>query len=112
MDWKYEEGRIYSVNEKGDLMAEATFKLKENGESDIDYTYVNPSLRGQGIAGKLMEAVAQYLRGKGLKTTATCSYANIWLRRNSEFYSDIISKDLDNEAIACKIDYNRDTTRG
>ena len=34
MDWKYENGRIYSTDEKGELMCEATFIRKENGEMD------------------------------------------------------------------------------
>ncbi|MBE6066233.1 MAG: N-acetyltransferase [Clostridium lundense] len=104
MDWKYEDGRIYSIDEKGELMAETTFVLKENGEVDIDHSYVNSVLRGQGVAGKMLEVVAEYLREKGLKTTATCSYANTWLKGHKELYADIISKDVDDEAIACKID--------
>ncbi|WDC83439.1 GNAT family N-acetyltransferase [Caloramator sp. mosi_1] len=103
MNWKYENGRIYSVDEKGELMAETTFVLKDNGEVDIDHTYVNPVLRGQGVASKMMEVVAEYLREKDLKATASCSYANSWLQKHKEQYADIISKDLDNEVIACKI---------
>lgn len=104
MNWKYENGRIYSEDENREVMAETTFVYKENGEVDIDHTYVNPVLRGQGVAGKMMTAVADYLREKGLKATATCSYANSWLEKNRELYSDIISKNLDNEAAACKLD--------
>jgi predicted GNAT family acetyltransferase len=103
MDWKYEDGRIYSEDEKGELMVETTFVHKENGEIDIDYTYVNPILRGQGVAGKMMLVVAEYLRREGLKAKATCSYANIWLKKNEELYSDIISKDMDAQSLACKI---------
>lgn len=104
MDWKFENGRIYSVNENNELMAETTYVLKENGEVDINHTYVNPQLRGQGVAGAMMEEVAGYLRKQSLKATATCSYANSWLKKHRDEYSDIISKDIDNEAIACKID--------
>jgi predicted GNAT family acetyltransferase len=107
MDWKYENGRIYSVDENNELMAETTFVLKENGEVDIDYTYVNPLLRGKGVAGNMMKVVADYLSEKKLKATATCSYANAWLKKHRESYSDIISKDIDDEAVACKIDGNR-----
>ena len=60
-------------------MAETTFIHEENGEMDIDHTYINPVLRGQGVARKMMEVVAEYFRKERLKTTATCSYANIWL---------------------------------
>lgn len=104
MDWKYESRRIYSVDEHNELIAEATFTFKDNGEVDIEHTYVNPALRGQGIAGKMMEVVAAYLREKGLKATASCSYANSWLTKNKELYADIISDELANEVIVCKID--------
>ena len=103
MNWKYEDRRVYATDEKGELMCEATFVRKENGELDIDHTYVNASLRGQGMAGEMMVVVAEYLRKKGLKASATCSYANIWLKRHEELYSDILSKDIDDEAAACKI---------
>lgn len=104
MDWKYENERIYSVDENGELMAEATFVHKKNDEINIDHVYVNPKLRGQGVASKIMVAVVDYLREKELKATATCSYANGWLKKNSELYADVISKDISDEVNACKID--------
>ncbi|HOP10902.1 MAG TPA: GNAT family N-acetyltransferase [Oscillospiraceae bacterium] len=107
MNWDYEDGRIYSVGENDELMAEATFVFKKNGEVDIDHTYVNPVLRGQGVAGKMMEVVAEYLKGEGLRASASCSFANAWLQKNRERYTDIISKDLDCDAAACKIDGKR-----
>ncbi|MBD7913337.1 GNAT family N-acetyltransferase [Clostridium cibarium] len=103
MDWKYENNKIYSVDEKGDLMAEATFTHKNNGEIDIDHVYVNPVLRGKGVAGKIMEVMVNYLRENKLKTTATCSYANGWFKKNEEEYSDVISKDMWDQPIACRI---------
>jgi len=103
MEWKYEDGRIYSEDEKGELMAETTFVHKDNGEIDIDHTYVNPILRGQGVAGKMMLVVADYLKKEGIKATATCSYANTWLKKNEKLYMDIISKDIDDQSLACKI---------
>ena len=51
-----------------------------------------------------MEVVAEYLRKNSLKTTATCSYANAWLKKNKDLYSDIISRDIDHEAVSCNID--------
>ncbi len=104
MDWKYEEGRIFSVDDKNELMAETTFIKKDNGEVDIDHTFVNPVLRGQGVAGKMMEVVASHLREKGFKASASCSYANVWLKKHKEEYADIISDDIDSDPMACKID--------
>lgn len=104
MEWQYENGRILSTDDKNEVIAEATFTYKENGEIDINHTYVSPDLRGQGIAGKMMEAVAEYLRKNGKKATATCSYANLWLKNHRDTYPDVISKDIDGEAVACRID--------
>ncbi|AET69152.1 putative acetyltransferase [Desulfosporosinus orientis DSM 765] len=104
MDWHYENGRIYGTDEKGELMCEATFVRKENGEMNIDHTYVNHDLRGQGAAGKMMEAVAEYFRKEGYRTTASCSYANIWLKRHEKQYAEILSETIGEQAAACKID--------
>ena len=103
MNWKFEDGRIYSVDDNNELMAETTFILKKNGEVDINHTFVNPVLRRQGVAEKMMEIVAGYLKEKELKASASCSFANTWLKKNRELYAGIISKDLDEDAAACKI---------
>lgn len=95
MNWNYEPGRLYSVDEKNELMAEATYVPAGNATVDINYTYVNPVLRGQGVAGEMMEAVAQRLRKDGLKAVASCSYANAWLQKHRDSYSDVISDDLE-----------------
>lgn len=102
MNWKYQEKRIYLVDDKDELMAEVTFQ-HEKDQINIDHVYVNPILRGKGIAGEAMEVVVDYLRKNNLKATATCSYANTWLKKNMENYKDVISQDINNEVVACKI---------
>lgn len=97
MNWNYEYGRIYSVDDNKDVIAEVTFVYKGNTTIDIIHTYVNPIFRGQGVAGKLMEIVAQYLKEKGLQASASCSYANTWLKKYREAYSDIVSEDIYND---------------
>jgi len=104
MNWNYESGRIYSVDEKDELMAEATYVAGADGTVDIDHTFVNPVLRGQGVAGQMMEVVAAYLRENGLKATASCSYANAWLKKHRDSYPGVVSDEIDTQAAACKID--------
>ncbi len=104
MDWKFENGRIYSIDENNKLMAETTYSFLGNGEVDIDHTFVNPALRGKGVAGTMMEVVAKYLLDNGLKAVASCSYANAWLKKHRESYPDIISENIDDYYPACKID--------
>ena len=103
MDWKYENNRIYNEDESGEVLAEANFVHKENGEIDIEHVYVNPKLRGQGVGGEIMTIVAEYLRKEGKRATASCSYANAWFKKNQKDNEDIISSDMMNQAIACSI---------
>ncbi len=103
MEFRFEKGRIYSVDENNELMAELIYVFKSNSEVNIDRTFVNPKLRSQGVAGKLMEEAAIYLRSNKLKATVSCSYANAWLKKRKEEFSDIISDEFDDLATACKI---------
>jgi len=90
MEWHYEDGRICSVDEQGEVLAETTYVTKTDGAVDINYTYVKPALRGRGVAGEMMRVVACHLREKGLRTAASCSYARRWLDDHREAYADII----------------------
>ena len=46
------------------MVAEVTFPQIRPGAVVIDHTWVDPSLRGQGAAGQLMQAVVDALRGR------------------------------------------------
>ena len=103
MEWKYENGRIHSEDENGNLVSEVTFNEKNRGEVNINHVYVIPKLRGAGVASNTMEVMVKYLKDEKLKATATCSYANMWLKRNKAKCSEIISDELFNEPVACSI---------
>lgn len=104
MNWKYEKGRIYSVGENDELPAETTFVFTQTSEVDINRTYVNPTLRGRGVAGKMMELVAEYLKENKLTAVATCPYANAWLKKHRKSHDEIISNNIDDGDVACRID--------
>ena len=90
MDFIKEPGRIYAQDESGKLVAEIDFPSR-NGLAAITHTFVDDSLRGQGVAGKLMVAVGDYLRAREKKAKLTCSYAVKWFPEQKE-YEDIIKK--------------------
>lgn len=83
------DNRIFLNNESGDMIAEVTFITLPNGNIEINHTFVDNSLRGQGIASKLMEMAANYIRNENKKAVPTCSYAVKWFEENID-YSDII----------------------
>ena len=66
-------------NESGEMVAEITFPQTAEHEYTIDHTFVDESLRGQGIASKLVQAAVDEIEGRGATVRATCSYAVRWL---------------------------------
>lgn len=84
-----EKNRIFLNNETGDMVAEITFPSIDDNTVDINHTFVDESLRGQGIAGKLVLAAVDKLRNEKKKIVATCPYVVTWFQRNEE-YKDLL----------------------
>ena len=82
MNFIEEQTRIYCVNEHGKILAEIVFEELEEGIFNITHTFVDESLRGQGIASKLVELAVEKIRKQNGKITATCSYAKKWLENH------------------------------
>ena len=82
MEFQRETGRIYAERD-GRLIAEITFP-EEDGVAVIDHTFVDSSLRGQGVAGQLVRAAADQIRDQGKKARAVCTYARAWFDRHPE----------------------------
>ncbi|WP_370642435.1 GNAT family N-acetyltransferase [Virgibacillus salidurans] len=78
------ENKFYVGDDIKDPLAEITFI--ENGDNRlvIDHTYVSDELRGQGIAGELVEKVVMRAREKGKKL---CHYVRMpkanWKKRQN-----------------------------
>ena len=81
--FRTEQNRIYMEDEQGKLVAEITFPETAPGVFTIDHTFVDGSLRGQGVASKLVQAAVDEIRGNGGEVRATCSYAVKWLSERS-----------------------------
>ncbi|HWI47794.1 MAG TPA: GNAT family N-acetyltransferase [Rummeliibacillus sp.] len=54
----------------------------------VDHTYVDGSLRGQGIAKQLLDRAAEYAREKEYKIDAVCSYV-VKAFETSHEYDDV-----------------------
>ena len=64
MDFKHNENQIALYSKEGTLLAEITLG---------------------GIAGKLMQELVKDLQARGLKAVPTCSYAQGWFEKHSEY---------------------------
>lgn len=84
MEFIKETNRIYANNEEGTVIAEVTFPENEEGVCTIDHTFVDESLRGQGVASQLVAAAVEEIKAQGKKVAATCSYAQGWLEKQVE----------------------------
>ncbi len=90
MNWIHEDGRMFCLDQNNELLAELTYIFLETGEAVIDHTFVHPAHRGQGFAGRMMEAFVTHLRESKLTASATCPYAHAWLKKNRELLPDIL----------------------
>ena len=54
MDLVMERDRIQYLDDSWNVLAEVTFPVVEPGVVEINRTFVDESLRGQGVAGQLM----------------------------------------------------------
>lgn len=80
------EERVWIESSEGLLLGEVTFPVdKARGVANINHTFVDDSLRGQGVAGKLMSAAAEELERQNIKAVATCSYAVDWFSKHENY---------------------------
>lgn len=84
MEFCSEPGRLWANNEAGQLMAEITFPEEQPGVANINHTFVDGSLRGQGVAGQLVQGAVDQLRQRDMKAVATCAYAIKWFEGHPE----------------------------
>jgi hypothetical protein len=66
---------IFFIESDGARIAELTYQKLGESRIVIDHTEVQVSLRGQGIARRLLDAAVAWARQTDTKVSATCSYA-------------------------------------
>lgn len=78
-------GEFFLDNKQGKRIAEISYVW--NGEHTIiaNHTWVDDSLRGQGIARQLLDTLVEFAREKNLKIVPTCSYVDVMFRREKSF---------------------------
>jgi len=51
----------------------------------ITHVGVDPELRGQGVAGRIVQVGLEYAKEKSLRVIPMCSYAAAYIRRHPEY---------------------------
>lgn len=76
------ENEIYLLNENNEKIAYVRFPKTSEKVVKVTSTYVSDTLRGQEIAGKLMDALYKELKISNRKAILICSYAVKWFEKN------------------------------
>ena len=84
MEFIKEDNRIFLEDENAKIIAEIEFEEIESGKYNIYHTFVDESLRGKGIASKLVQEAVNEIKSKKGTVQATCSYAKKWLEKSKQ----------------------------
>lgn len=76
--------RISLVGEGDVLLAYVDFPLKEDNVHIISKTFVDESLRGQGVASKLLSLLLEKAKREGFLLIPVCSYAVSYFENHPE----------------------------
>ena len=90
MGWVMERDRVQVLDEQWNVLAEVTFPQVEPGVVEIDHTFVDESLRGQGVAGELLGRAVASIAASGYRARPTCSYAVSWFETHPE-HADLLA---------------------
>ena len=64
-------------------LARLAYRRLDATTVDAYSTQVPAELRGQGIADRLARSFYNWTQAEGLTIVPTCSYIDVWLRRNA-----------------------------
>lgn len=90
MDCQAERDAVRYFDKTGKILAEVTFPQVEPGVVEINHTFVDESLRGQGMAGKLLTRAVSVIAASGFHARPTCSYAVSWFEKHPE-HADLLA---------------------
>ena len=72
----------FHLLQNGKRVGEMTYSRTNPSLVVVDHTYVDPSLRGQGMAQHLQDALVAWARDTGTKVVPVCSYVKVQFSRD------------------------------
>lgn len=80
--------RFYIENEQGDVVAFIEYSFEDEHTLIANSTFVDPSLRGKGVARELLERLVSFARENGYKIRPLCSYV-VKAFNETDAYDDV-----------------------
>jgi len=75
--------RFYIPLDEGE--AHLDYRIEDEETLDYAHTYVSPELRGQGLAGRVVEKALDHARDEGLKVVPSCPFVASFLKDHPEY---------------------------
>ena len=85
MEFIHEGKAFRHYNAAGEMDAEITYVPKGEGVIEANHTFVDPSIRGQGVAHQLVDQLADFARKENLKIYPTCPYVGALFEKSTEY---------------------------
>jgi predicted GNAT family acetyltransferase len=82
------ERHRFEVAENGQPAGFLTYRISD-GEITFVHTEVDPAFEGKGLAGQLVKAALDDVRGRGLRVIPECPYVRRYIDRHPE-YADLV----------------------
>jgi predicted GNAT family acetyltransferase len=73
----------FVIERDGRRIAEMTYSRTNPSLVVVDHTFVDPSLRGQGVARQLQDAMVAWARENDTKVVPVCSYVKVQFNRDA-----------------------------
>lgn len=89
---KKAENMFYVGDNVKSRLAEITYIQSSKSIIVIDHTHVSDELRGQGIAGKLLEQVVLYARENNKKIKPLCVFAKQKMEDTPEYHDVLVEE--------------------
>ena len=86
MEFTRTSNGFVAYNAAMEVIAEITYAPTENPNVvAADHTFVDPSLRGQGVAAQLLDTLVDAMAKEGKKIKAVCPYVVTQFERNRQY---------------------------
>ena len=83
-----EANKCFFLEENG-ARAVLEYKVSGDGVWDFCHTWVSESMRGGGVAARLLQAGCEAALASGIKVLPSCSYADAYLRKHAAEFLDL-----------------------
>lgn len=83
------ESNRYEALRGDDLVGRLDYVV-DGPRVDLTHTWTDPAVRGQGVAGKLVQRALDDAREAGFQVVPTCSYVRSWINDHEE-YADLVA---------------------